>query len=214
MNLGILVGIILMIILFLFSYCACVISSRYSRLEEEEDMSILQEYEENEKIIGKGKVKAISDYIKYCDENNRTILYSDIVYKPEEYELFSEWFENAIKPFSITHYDEDSDFSVILWQDDYWYDWLEEIKTENNHYGDGHCYEDAFKDYVESNFNDLHKRIKYDSENGMFCAYCNDIKDAEELTYELVTLYKDEFKMLNLIKETKQKYGYQFDISI
>lgn len=156
----------------------------------------------------------MDEYIKYSNENGYPILYSDIVYKKDEYELFSEWFENAIKPFKILQLDEDSNFSVILDQNDYWYDWLEEVKSENNHYGDGHCYEDAFKDYIESNFNYLHKRIKYDSENGMFCVYCKDIKDAEELSYELTTLYKDEDKMLNLIKETKQKYDYEFDIKI
>lgn len=55
MNVVIIIGIILIIILFLFSYSACVISSRYSRMEEEE-MSIFQEYEENEKIIGTSRI--------------------------------------------------------------------------------------------------------------------------------------------------------------
>lgn len=155
----------------------------------------------------------MEEYIKYSTNKGHPILYSDIVYKKDEYDLFSEWFENTIKPFSIFKYDDET-FSVSLDQDDYWYDWVKELKTEPNHYGDGHCYNDAFNDYLETNFKYLNDRLKYDSENGMFCVYCNDIKDAEEVAYELSVLYKDENKMINLIKETKQKYDYVFDVNI
>ena len=56
-------------------------------------MSILQEYEEINEMIGNGRVSAIEDYIKYCkDEKNKDILYSDIVYKEKEYKLFDKWF--------------------------------------------------------------------------------------------------------------------------
>jgi len=213
MNLGFLIGIILIIILFLFSYCACIISSRYSRLEEEEEvMSILQEYEENEKIIGKGKIKAIDDYIKYCAENNRSILYSDVVYKPEEYNLFEKWFNKYIEPFALFCCDETSHISINLNQEDYWYDWLEEKKLEHRRYGDGHCYNDLFEEYLEKNFPDLNKGLKYDSENGMFCVYCEDIKTAEEVIYELAKLYKNEDKMIELIKEHKALRDIQFSI--
>ena len=61
-------------------------------------MSILQEYEENEKILGMGRIKAIEDYINYCKNNGVDILYSDIVYKQKEYEMFDKWFESNIKP--------------------------------------------------------------------------------------------------------------------
>lgn len=170
-------------------------------------MSILQEYEEIEKIIGAGRIKAISDYIKCCSDIGKDILYSDIVYKQKEYDLFSKWFEEIIKPFTIMKNDNNT-FSVFLDQEDYWYDWVEEAKVEVIKYGDGHDYEDIFKDYLEKNINYLHERLKYDSENGMFCVYCNDIKDAEEVSYELSTLYKDENKMLSLIKNIKEKYEY------
>ena len=90
----------------------------------------------------------MEDYIKYRSDINSPILYSNIVYKKDEYELFSDWFENAIKTFKILKFD-DTNFSVILEQNDYCYDWLEEVKTENCHYGDGHCYEDAFRNYIE-----------------------------------------------------------------
>lgn len=209
MNLGILVGIILMIILFLFSYCACVISSRYSRLEEEEDMSILQEYE---KIIGKGKNKAINDYIKYCTENNRSVLYSDVVYKPEEYKLFEQWFNKFIEPFDLFQYDEKSDISINLDYENYWYDWLEEKKLEHGRYGDGHCYNDIFEEYLEKNFTDLNKGLKYDSESGMFCVYCESMELAEEVIYELAKLYKDEDKMVELIKAYKDLNNIHIEI--
>jgi len=193
MNLGIFIGIILTIILFLFSYCACIISSRYSRLEEE-DMSILQEYEENEKIIGKGKIKAINDYIKYCTENNKTILYSDVVYKKEEYDLFEKWFQDSIKPFRLCEHSKS--VSVLLDERNFWYD-LSEYGLWDN----GYCYNDIFKDYLENNFNDLN--LNFDSENGMFCVYCENMKEAEEVIYELAKLYKDEDKMIELIKTYK-----------
>ena len=82
------------------------------------------------------------------------------------------------------------------------------------HYGYGYCYEDAFKNYLEDNFNYLHKRVKYDSENSMFCLYGNNIEDAEEICYELSNLYNDEQKMIVLIKNIKYKYNYNFDINI
>jgi hypothetical protein len=55
---GYIVGIILIIILALFSYCACVISSRHSEEETEEELNthlqltkLIRENEEQEKII-------------------------------------------------------------------------------------------------------------------------------------------------------------------
>ena len=212
MDFGIIIGIILIIILFLFSYSACVISSRYSRLEEE-NMSILQEYEEHREIIGEGRIKAIEQYIEYSTKNGRPLLYSDIVYKEKEYELFDNWFQNEIKPFKVFD-NNDSTYSVILDQSNYFYDWLEEKKKDKVIYGDGHCYEDAFKQYLESELNSLAERINYDSENGMFCANCDDIKDAEELAYELSIVYKNEDNMLDLIKRTKEINGYEFERNI
>jgi len=105
-------------------------------------------------------------------------------------------------------------FSVTLFQDCFDYDWVEEKKIRPNKYGDGHCYNDAFNHYLRTEFKNLHNRLQYDSENGMFCVYCNDIKDAEETAYELSCLYKDEKKMLELIKFIKEKLGYVFDCDV
>lgn len=160
-----------------------------------------------------GRIKSMSDYIDYCKEKDYNIQYSDIVYKQEDYDLFTEWFENAIKPFEIMKHEENK-FSVFLSQGYFNYDWVEEVKVDYCHYGDGHCYEDLFRDYLESEFKYLNDRINYDSENGMFCLYCKDIKDAEEVCYELSTLYKDEEKMINLIQATKEKYNYVFEFCI
>lgn len=48
----------------------------------------------------------------------------------------------------------------------------------------------------------------------MFCVYTNDMKIADEVAYKLSALYKDENKMIELIKDTKNKYGYVFDVHI
>ena len=48
----------------------------------------------------------------------------------------------------------------------------------------------------------------------MFCVYCKKLFDAEEVAYELSKLYKNENKMIEWIKSTKEKYGYSFDIKI
>ena len=48
----------------------------------------------------------------------------------------------------------------------------------------------------------------------MFDVDCDDIRIADTVACILSKLYKDENKMIELIKETKQKYGYQFDIRI
>jgi len=176
-------------------------------------MSILQEYEEIEKIIGVGRVRATDKYINHCNEQGREILYSDIVYKEKEYELFDKWVQEEIKPFEIMKHNEKL-FSVTLFQDCFDYDWVEEKKIRPNKYGDGHCYNDAFNHYLRTEFKNLHNRLQYDSENGMFCVYCNDIKDAEETAYELSCLYKDEKKMLELIKFIKEKLGYVFDCDV
>ncbi len=60
----------------------------------------------------------------------------------------------------------------------------------------------------------LNKSVDYDSENGMFCVYCKSLEDAKLVATELSTLYNDENKMLELIKNTKEKYQYEFDIDV
>lgn len=124
---------------------------------------------------------------------------------------FALLFEEQIKPFKIIEHD--NYYSVILDQSDYQYNWLSEV-IEQSYYGDGHCYNDLFNDYLSSNFSKLNKKLNYDSENGMFCVYCKNLFDAEEVAYELSKLYKNENKMIEWIKNSKEKYDYSFDIKI
>ena len=102
---------------------------------------------------------------------------------------------------------------LSLDQSEYWYDWNEEIKSDSP-YGDGHCYNDAFYDYLGKVSKTLNSKLNYDSENGMFCVYTDDIRIADEVAYKLSQLYKDEDKMIELIKDTKANYGYVFDVHI
>lgn len=141
------------------------------------------------------------------------ILLDDVLYRDREWKKFDKWFMNYIKPFHIMKHDKNN-FSVFLDQNDYHYDWLQEKKIEPNYYGDGHCYNDLFKDYLNTNYTDLNNRLNYDSENGMFCVYCKNKQDAEKVCFELSKLYKDENKMIQLIKDTKQKYDYIFDVKV
>ena len=165
-------------------------------------MSLWQEYEENRKIIGEGRISAMDQYIKDCGKKGHHIMYHDIVYKQEEYELFSSWFEDAIRPFRIMKHDDDK-YSVILSQEDFEYDWLNEIKNKSV-YGDGYDYEKVFKKCIEEELIHLVPTIMYDSESGMFCLYCKSNNDAEEISYHLSSLYKDEEKMIKRIKEVKE----------
>lgn len=114
-------------------------------------ISILQKYEENKKIIGIGRIHSMSDYIEFCNNNGRDISYSSLIDNKKEYDKFTNWFEKQIKPFYIMKHSDDL-FSVSLSNNDFWYDWIEERKIIPNHYGDGYCYEDAFKNYLEDNF--------------------------------------------------------------
>lgn len=176
-------------------------------------ISILQEYEEHREIIGNGRIKAISTYIEDCSKQNINILYSDIVYKEIEYNKFDKWFKKFIEPFSIMKFT-DEKISVWLSQECFFYDWNAEIKMIPSQYGNGYCLEDLFKDYLEENFNQLSQQLYFDSEAGMFSVECKNIHDAEEVAYELATLYHDEKKMINLIKDTKRKYPNKYNITI
>lgn len=143
---------------------------------------------------------------------NITLL-DDVLYKDREWKKFDTWFMNYIKPFHIMKHNKNT-FSVFLDQSNYHYDWVQEKKTEPNYYGDGHCYDDLFRDYLNTNDINLNSRLNYDSENGMFCVYCKNKQDAEKVCFELSKLYKDENKMIQLIKDTKQKYDYIFDVEV
>lgn len=176
-------------------------------------MSILQEYEEIRKDMGATRYDAIGDYLNEVNKNLDSELFlSDVLYKEKEYKKFESWFNKQISPFKIISF-KDENFSVLLDQSDYCYDWVNEIKS-NIPYGDGHCYNDAFFEYLEKSSSLLNNKLNYDSENGMLCVYTNDIRIADEVAYKLSNLYKDENKMIELIKETKEKYGYIFDVHI
>ncbi len=116
-------------------------------------------------------------------------------------------------PFEIFEYNKNL-YAVLLDQEDYCYDWVLEKKTISCRYGDGHCYNDAFHDYLEQKNTSLNERLDYDSENGMFCVYCKSLKDAELVANKLSMLYNNENKMLELIKNTKIKYQYEFNFDI
>ena len=207
-------GLGLLFVIVLFIYCACVVSGRCSKSEGGIDMSILQEYEQIKKKMGV-KYSTIEEYLNEVNKNNESELFlSDILYKKDEFEKFDKWFKEKIKPFQLYKFDNKELYSVSLDQINYWYDWKNEIKDSSSPFGDGHCYNDAFNLYLSKNKSKLNDRLNYDSENGMFSVYCNTLKDAEEVAYTLSKLYKNEKKMINLIKDTKSNYGYSFDIYI
>ena len=54
-------------------------------------MSILQEYEEHSKYLGQETIDAISEYISFLETKGIIILYSDIIYKKEEWQKFANW---------------------------------------------------------------------------------------------------------------------------
>lgn len=204
-------------------------------------MSILQDYEKISKDMG-FKYEAISDYLKskVSDKNYKSyekelknidyenpyfnekiedlkkryniILLDDVLYNKDEYNKFDKWFNNYLKPFKITRLDDV--YSVCLFDYNYYYDWLDEEKTKTAKYGDGHCYEDAFSDYLNDYKKYFDDFLEYDSERSMFCVYCQNKKDAESVAYILSKLYKDKRKMLDLIRVTKKNYDYEFDFSI
>ena len=54
-------------------------------------MSILQEYEEQSKYLGQETIDAISEYISFLETKGIIVLYSDIIYKKEEWQKFANW---------------------------------------------------------------------------------------------------------------------------
>ena len=54
-------------------------------------MSILQEYEEQSKCLGQETIDTISEYISFLKAKGINILYSDIIYKKEEWQKFANW---------------------------------------------------------------------------------------------------------------------------
>ena len=63
-------------------------------------MSILQEYEEHSKYLGQETIDAISEYISFLETKGIRILYSDVVYKKEEWQKFANWRK---KVYNIKH---------------------------------------------------------------------------------------------------------------
>ena len=54
-------------------------------------MSILQEYEEHSKYLGQETIDAISEYVSFLETRGIRILYSDVIYKKEEWQKFANW---------------------------------------------------------------------------------------------------------------------------
>lgn len=63
-------------------------------------MSILQEYEDHSKYLGQETIDAISEYISFLETKGIIILYSDIIYKKEEWQKFANWRK---KVYNIKH---------------------------------------------------------------------------------------------------------------
>ena len=174
-------------------------------------MSVLKEYKKIKEIMGDVRYNAIEKYLKIF--NSRHLLLSDVLFNADEYKRFYDWFNEQISPIIIMPLDLDT-FSVNLYQEYYKYDWVTEKKTDDPVYSGGNCYEDLFRDYMESYDKELNKRLNYDSENSMFCVYAPTMRDADSVAVALSKLYKDEKRMIELIKQTKEKYNYDFDIRI
>ncbi|MDO4219649.1 MAG: hypothetical protein Q4D22_00220 [Candidatus Saccharibacteria bacterium] len=51
-------------------------------------MSILQEYEKHLRLLGREKIEAIDEYLRNLEKKKIDKLYSDVIYKKEEYERF------------------------------------------------------------------------------------------------------------------------------
>lgn len=163
-------------------------------------MSILQEYEENEKILGMGRIKAIEDYINYCKNNGVDILYSDIVYKQKEYEMFDKWFDDNIKPFVIVNHT-DKYYSLLL--DQVYFDKNIFNKEEVN----GYDYEELIKSYVSKKLEHLELELNFDSEAGMFAVTSKDIKVIEELAYSFSKDSNDKYYIKSLLQD--KELGYE-----
>lgn len=156
-------------------------------------------------MMSKARFKILKEFLE-----KEKIFFSDLLRDKDKRKDFLAYFDEQIKPFEILN-SEDGYYSVNLHYYDYHYDWKNEIVTNDNaEYGDGHDYNDLFYEYLDKHFKSLNNSLKYDSEMSMFCVYCHNKEDAENVAYELSKLYKDEKKMLDLIKELKEKRDYIF----
>lgn len=54
-------------------------------------MSILQDYENQSNFLGQETIDAISRYLRFLENQGMAILYSDIIYKKEEWQKFENW---------------------------------------------------------------------------------------------------------------------------
>lgn len=142
----------------------------------------------------------------------RIILLSDIYYKKDEYEKFDKWFKKQYSPFEIIEHNIHN-YDIILRQDNFEYDYLTGAHKKSE-YGDGYFYEKIFKKYFEEKIPYFSRKLKYDSENDMFCLCCDSRNRTEELALILSNLYKDEKTMLELINKVKNDNSISYDIKI
>ena len=54
-------------------------------------MSILQDYEDHVRFLGRETIDAISEYISFLGSKGTIIFYSDVVHKREEWQKFENW---------------------------------------------------------------------------------------------------------------------------
>lgn len=158
-----------------------------------------------------GVIKKYCGKQKYNMGTYRMVQFDLDKLKELDYSGYNYYME-TFSPFQISIFA--GTFSVYLNDYDFNYDWDKEEKSDLVKTGDGHCYNDLFHDYLEDKHLGLSKQLNFDSESGMFNVNCNDFDDAVEVALILSELYKDEEKMTKLIKETKEKYNYRFNIKI
>jgi len=122
-----------------------------------------------------------------------------------------------ISPFTTSGYDPTEyggkgqvSYSILLSRFVYDFKVCKKLGEDETRYGSGYEYEQIFQDYLDEIGYAQSSQLHYDSENGMFCVYSYNKDVAIEVGKLLTDLYKQEAKMLKLIKEGNKKYGWRW----
>lgn len=131
--------------------------------------------------------------------------------------LIEEFEKVDISPFGTSGYDPTEygdkgqvSYSILLSKFVYDFKVCKKLGEEETRYGSGYEYEKIFQDYLDEIGYTQSSQLHYDSENGMFCVYSYNKDVAIEVGKLLTDLYKQEAKMLKLIKEGNKKYGWRW----
>ena len=164
-------------------------------------MSILQEYEQIRKEMGSTRFDAISDYLNEINKNSNTELFlSDVLYKQQEYAKFDAWFLDQIAPFKL--FEQDNSIALLLDEEDFKSDVFVNREVDQI-YSNGYGWDQVIKSYINDNFPNMLDNVYFDSELSMFCAYFNDKRDFDELSYNFIKLYKDDVALKDYIDNMK-----------